>query len=59
MQVHNNLSDDRAELLINGPLSVMRFLGLGLTDRVPDAKTIWAFRERLMKPGRSRPCSWL
>jgi hypothetical protein len=25
----------------------MRFLGLGLTDRVPDAKTIWTFRERL------------
>ena len=27
----------------------MRFLGLGLTDRVPDAKTIWAFRERLTR----------
>ena len=32
-------------------LSFMRFLGLGLTDRVPDAKTIWAFRERLTKAG--------
>jgi len=29
----------------------MRFLGLGLHDRVPDAKTIWAFRERLTKAG--------
>jgi hypothetical protein len=29
----------------------MRFLGLGLTDKVPDAKTIWAFRERLTKAG--------
>lgn len=25
----------------------MRFLGLGLEDRVPDAKTIWLFREHL------------
>jgi transposase, IS5 family len=25
----------------------MRFLGLGLADRVPDAKTIWLFREHL------------
>lgn len=25
----------------------MRFLGLGLEDRAPDEKTIWAFRERL------------
>jgi len=26
-------------------------LGLGLSDRVPDAKTIWLFRERLVKVG--------
>lgn len=25
----------------------MRFLGLGLSDRVPDARTVWLFRERL------------
>jgi len=29
----------------------MRFLGLGLSDRVPDARTIWLFRERLTKAG--------
>ena len=29
----------------------MRFLGLGLSDRVPDAKTIWMFRERLTRAG--------
>lgn len=51
VQAQNNLSDDRAEFLINDRLSFMRFLGLGLTDRVPDAKTIWAFRERLNKAG--------
>jgi transposase, IS5 family len=49
IQAQNNLSDDRAEFLINDRLSFMRFLGLGLTDKVPDAKTIWAFRERLTK----------
>ncbi|MGM0583317.1 MAG: IS5 family transposase [Pseudomonadota bacterium] len=51
IQAQHNLSDDRAEFLINDRLSFMRFLGLGLTDKVPDAKTIWAFRERLTKAG--------
>ena len=41
IQVQNNLSDDRAEFLISDRLSSMRFLGLGLTDKVPDAMTIW------------------
>ena len=41
IQAQNNLSDERAEFLINDRLSFMRFLGLGLTDKVPDAKTIW------------------
>lgn len=35
-----NLSDDRTEYQINDRLSLMRFLGLGLSDKVPDAKTI-------------------
>jgi IS5 family transposase len=51
IQAHNNLSDDRAEFLINDRLSFMRFLGLSLTDKAPDAKTIWLFRERLTKAG--------
>ena len=51
IQARNNLSDDRTEFLINDRLSFMRFLGLGLSDRVPDAKTIWAFRERLTQAG--------
>ena len=37
IQATNNLSDERAEFLINDRLSFMRFLGLGLEDRVPDA----------------------
>ena len=29
----------------------MRFLGLGLADPVPDANTIWTFREALTRAG--------
>ena len=36
----------------------MQFLGLGLADRVPDARTIWLFREKLTPtPERSSHCS--
>ena len=49
IQAANSLSDERAEYLINDRLSFMRFLGLGLGDRVPDARTIWLFRERLTR----------
>ena len=38
IQAANALSDERAEFLVNDRLSFMRFLGLGLSDRVPDAK---------------------
>jgi IS5 family transposase len=51
IQAQNNLSDERTEFLINDRLSFMRFLGLSLGERVPDAKTIWLFRERLTRAG--------
>jgi IS5 family transposase len=54
IQAQNNLSDERAEFLISDRLSFMRFLGLSLGDRVPDATTIWLFRERLVKAGASK-----
>ena len=54
IQTTNNLSDECAEFLINDRLSFMRFLGFGLSDRVPDARTIWLFREKLTKAGRHR-----
>jgi len=44
-----NIADDMAEYLIKDRLSFQRFLGLGLCDTVPDAKTIWHFREELNK----------
>ena len=55
IQTANNLSDERTEFLINDRLSFMRFLGLGLSDRVPDARTIWLYRERLTKAGAIQP----
>jgi IS5 family transposase len=45
----HSLSDERCEYLIKDRLSFMRFLGLGLADVVPDANTIWTFREALKK----------
>jgi IS5 family transposase len=51
IQATNNLSDERAEFLINDRLSFMRCLGLGLAERIPDARTIWLFREKLTKAG--------
>jgi IS5 family transposase len=49
LQALYGLSDDAAEFQIRDRLSFMRFLGLGLGDRVPDAKTIWLFREQLVR----------
>ena len=46
-----NLSDDQIEYQVRDRLSFMRFLGLGLADRVPDAKTVWLYREGLAQAG--------
>lgn len=43
IQTLNTLSDERREYLINDCLSFMRFLGLGLSDRMPDAKWLGCF----------------
>ena len=51
LQQLHNLSDDRIEYQIRDRLSFMRFLGLQLEDRVPDAKTVWLFRERIKHAG--------
>ena len=43
------LSDDAVEFQIMDRLSFQRFLGLGLSDDVPDAKAIWYYRNELTK----------
>lgn len=44
-----NLSDEELEYQVNDRLSFMRFLALGIDDCVPDATTVWLFRERLQQ----------
>jgi IS5 family transposase len=51
LQAMHSLSDERCEYLIKDRLSFMRFLGISLADAVPDANTIWTFREALRKAG--------
>ena len=51
LQALYNLSDDQAEYQVRDRLSFQRFLGLSPEDTVPDAKTLWLFRERLIRHG--------
>ena len=48
-----NLSDDKIEYHVRDRLFFTRFLGLelGLGDRVPDAKTVWLYRDALAQAG--------
>jgi IS5 family transposase len=45
------LSDEQTEYQLKDRLSFMRFIGLALHDPVPDAKTIWLYREQLARAG--------
>ena len=49
VQASHSLLDERTEYLIKDQLSFMRLLGLGLADPLPDASTIWTFREALLR----------
>ena len=46
-----HLSDPQVEYQIRDRLSFRDFLGLASGDKVPDEKTIWAFKEELTKKG--------
>ena len=48
LQALYNLSDEQTEYQILDRLSFMEFLGLAVHEVVPDARTIWAFREALI-----------
>lgn len=54
LQQWNGIADDKTEYMINDRMSFQRFLGLTLEDRVPDAKTIWLYRDVLNKSGRAK-----
>jgi transposase, IS5 family len=51
LQALNNLSDEQVEYQVGDRLSFTRFLRLGIEDRIPDATTLWLFREKLAKAG--------
>jgi len=44
-----NLSDDQLEFQIVDRASFKRFLGLKKSDKVPDSRTFWLFREQLIE----------
>jgi transposase, IS5 family len=51
LQAQYNIGDDQTEYLIHDRESFRKFLGLDLGENIPDAKTIWAFRDNLAKQG--------
>jgi hypothetical protein len=44
-----NVSDEQIEYQIRDRYSFCRFLGFTPSDKIPDAKTIWLFREQLVR----------
>ena len=51
LQKLHNISDEELEYQVNDRLSFMQFLGLSLADSVPDATTVWLFRQQLTEDG--------
>jgi len=51
LQEYYGLSDDQMEFQLLDRLSFQRFIGQGLHDVVPDAKTIWLYRQSLTEAG--------
>ena len=54
LQRYYNLSDEQIEYQILDRLSFCRFLGITLNDKVPDEKTVWDFRERMLNEDLDR-----
>ncbi len=51
LQEYYGLSDDQIEFQLLDRLSFQKFIGQGLHDIVPDAKTIWLYRQTLTEAG--------
>lgn len=49
IQHYYNISDDQTEFCINDRFSFMEFLGLRIGQKIPDAKTIWHFKNELSR----------
>ncbi len=51
VQQYYDLSDDAMEIQLLDRMTFMRFIGVRVGDHIPDAKTIWNFREQLKTEG--------
>jgi len=51
LQRIHNLADERLEFQVTDHLSFMRFLGLEFGGSIPNARTVWVFREELKEQG--------
>ncbi len=51
LKAQHGLSFEQTEHLVRDRLSWMRFCGLTIVDPVPDANTLWDFREALIAKG--------
>lgn len=49
IQHFNNISDGQTEFCINYRLSFIQFLNIHFGQKIPDAKTIWHFRNELLR----------
>jgi len=47
----DQLIDDQIEYQVNNRMNFMRFLDITISDDVPDSKTVWNFREKLIDLG--------
>ncbi|TAE76428.1 MAG: IS5 family transposase [Bacteroidetes bacterium] len=48
LQRYYNLSDDNIEFQINDRMTFMRFLDFTIADDIPDSRTVWFFKEKLI-----------
>jgi IS5 family transposase len=53
LQKFHGLSDEECEFQVKDRFSFMKFLGLHAGDTVPDARTIWDFKQALEQDGRN------
>lgn len=51
VQRYYNLSDEQTEYQVSDRLSFQKFAGWTVADKVPDANTLWDFREALVSAG--------
>ena len=49
VQRYYNLSDEQTEYQVSDRLSFQKFAGWTVADKVPDATTLWDFREALVR----------